>query len=101
MVHAAPDPTCHAGRNRRQARRHVEVRRNLHAAKLATCTSSKRARVITGTGGNGARSRYGLVATAWPDVHSTVRANVVKSVGKKLPASRVRAKRRRRMPDLH
>lgn len=51
----------------------------------------KKARVISGTGGMGKVAVMGLLERHGPDGHSTVRANVVKGVGKKLLQAAIRA----------
>jgi transposase-like protein len=70
---------------------HVEVDETYIGGKARNMHKSKRARVIKGTGGMGKVAVMGLLQRHGPDGHSTVRANVVKSIGKALLQAAVRA----------
>lgn len=69
----------------------VEVDETYIGGKARNMHKGKKARVITGTGGAGKVAVMGLLERHGPDGHSTVRANVVKSVGKALLQAAVRA----------
>ncbi len=70
---------------------HVEVDETYIGGKARNMHKSKRARVIKGTGGMGKVAVMGLLQRHGPDGHSTVRASVVKGIGKKLLQAAVRA----------
>jgi transposase-like protein len=69
----------------------VEVDETYIGGKARNMHKAKRERVITGTGGMGKVAVMGLLQRHGPDGHSTVRASVVKSIGKKLLQAAIRA----------
>jgi transposase-like protein len=72
-------------------RGHIEVDETFIGGKARNMHKGKRARVITGTGGMGKVAVMGLLQRHGKAGHSTVRASVVKNVGKKLLQAAIRA----------
>ena len=70
---------------------HVEVDETYIGGKARFMHKAKRQRVIKGTGGMGKVAVMGLLERHGERGHSTVRANVVRSIGKKLLQAAVRA----------
>jgi transposase-like protein len=69
----------------------VEADETYIGGKARNMHKGKRARVISGTGGMGKVAVMGLLERHGPDGHSTVRANVMKGIGKALLQAAVRA----------
>jgi transposase-like protein len=69
----------------------VEADETYIGGKARFMHKAKRQRVITGTGGMGKVAVMGLLQRHGPDGHSTMRASVVKGIGKKLLQAAVRA----------
>jgi len=69
----------------------VEADETYIGGKAHNMHKAKRERVITGTGGMGKVAVMGLLERHGKDGHSTVRASVVKNVGKKLLQAAIRA----------
>lgn len=69
----------------------VEIDETYIGGKARNMHKGRKARVITGTGGMGKVAVMGLLDRHGKDGHSTMRAGVVKSIGKKLLQAAVRA----------
>lgn len=69
----------------------VEIDETYIGGKARNMHKGRKARIITGTGGMGKVAVQGLLARHGSDGHSTVRAHVIKGIGKKLLQAAVRA----------